>query len=213
MEDDDEKPAEKILFDSLSDIPLISIMEHSSIPWGIKDTESRFVYMNHAATDFCTIPKGFDFEGRLDSEIPVPWSELAPELQAHDRKAEQSREGAEVIETSYFGRDAVLEPWYCAKFPIHNREGKVLGTTFYAKKFSFVSVFDFFNNLKPSVITLTPPVDIFTERELDIIFYALQKLTAKEIAKKLCLSHRTVQNRMVMIYSKAKVTSLAGLIE
>lgn len=198
---------------AIENIPLISVMEHASIPWGIKNNESKFVYMNQAAMNFCNIPKGFDVDGRLDSEIPVSWSELAPELQAHDRKAEQSNEGAEVIETAYFGREAILAPWYCAKFPIYASNGKVLGTMFYAKAFNFHSVYDFFNNSKPSIITLTPPVDIFTQRELEIIFFATRRLSAKEIAGRLCLSYRTVQNRLNGIYTKAQTTSLNGLIE
>ncbi|MFT8210944.1 MAG: helix-turn-helix transcriptional regulator [Symbiopectobacterium sp.] len=213
MDDGKSKEKKTIVLDSLESIPLISVMEHVSIPWGIKNNESKFVYMNQAAMNFCNIPKGFDFEGRLDSEIPVSWSELAPELQEHDRKAEQSKEGAEIIETAHFGRDGILAPWYCAKFPIHDSDGNVLGTTFYAKEFNFYSVYDFFNNLKPSVITLTPSVDIFTERELEIIFYAIQRLTAKEIASRPCLSYRTVQNLLNGICIKAQTTSLNGLIE
>lgn len=202
-----------LTLDSLSEIPLIAIMERSGIPWGIRDNESRMVYINHTTKNFLNIPKGFDFEGRLDQEFPCPWSELADEFRAQDRKAEASQDGAEVIATSYYGKGDVLEPWYCAKFPIYNSEGKVLGTTFYAKKFNFISVYDFFNNLKPSVITLTPPVSPFTEKELEIIFYALQKLSAKQIAKKLLLSYRTIENRLSVIYSKAKVSGLNQLIE
>lgn len=198
---------------SVNKIPLISVMEKATILWGIKDNQSRFIYLNDAAMNFCNIPNGFDFEGRLDNELPVPWYEQAPELQAHDRKAEQSRDGAEVIETSYFGRDAILEPWLCSKFPFFNESGDVAGTIFYAKKFSFISVYNFFENLKPSVITLSPPVSTFTERELDIIFYAIQKLSAKEIAYKLCLSPRTVENRLQGIYGKINVNSMSGLVD
>ncbi|ACQ68772.1 putative transcriptional regulator, GerE domain protein [Candidatus Hamiltonella defensa 5AT (Acyrthosiphon pisum)] len=84
---------------------------------------------------------------------------------------------------------------------------------FYAKKFSFISISDFFSHLKSSVLTLNPPVDTFTEKKLDIIFYAFQKLSNKEIATKLCLSHRTIENRLQRIYEKTGVTSLSGLIE
>ncbi|MCW2475764.1 PAS and helix-turn-helix domain-containing protein [Candidatus Symbiopectobacterium sp. NZEC151] len=213
MDDGKSKEKKTIVHSALDNIPLVSVMEHASIPWGIKSNESKFVYMNQAAMNFCNIPKGFDVEGRLDSEIPVSWSELAPELQAHDRKAEQSKEGADVIETAYFGRDAILAPWHCAKFPIYHSDGTVLGTMFYAKAFNFYSVYEFFNNSKPSVITLTPPVDIFTQRELEIISFAIRRLSAKEIASRLCLSYRTVQNRLNGIYSKAQTTSLSGLIE
>ncbi len=78
---------------------------------------------------------------------------------------------------------------------------------------SLSSICDFFNHLKPSVLTLNPPVDTFTEKELDIIFYAFQKLSTKDIATKLCLSHRTVDNRLQRIYEKIKVNSLDGSIE
>jgi len=202
-----------LTLDSLDKIPILSIMEHSTIPWAIKSNDSRFVYINEPCMDFFNIPSGFDFEGRLDEEFPTPWSEQAPEYQAHDRKAQASKTGAEIITTSYFGRDAILEPWYCPKFPIYDREGSVIGSIFYGKKFNFLSVCDFFNNLKPSIITLTPPDETFTEKELDIIFYALQKLSSKEIAQKLCLSHRTVENRLAIIYDKINVNSYKGLIE
>ncbi|WP_264628621.1 response regulator transcription factor, partial [Candidatus Symbiopectobacterium sp. NZEC135] len=56
-------------------------------------------------------------------------------------------------------------------------------------------------------------VDIFTQRELEIISFAIRRLSAKEIASRLCLSYRTVQNRLNGIYSKAQTTSLSGLIE
>ncbi|HGJ5868287.1 MULTISPECIES: helix-turn-helix transcriptional regulator [Arsenophonus] len=200
-------------FDSLSQIPLISVMENSGIPWAIKDNNSRFVYLNHSCLDLFNIQAGFDFEGRMDEEMPCKWSEFGDDFRAQDRKAELSKDGAEIITTSYFGREQILSPWYFPKFPIYNQSGEVLGTLFYGKKFNFISVYDFFNNLKPSVITLTPPDSPFNERELDIIFYVLQRLNAKEISVKLNLSPRTINNRLQQIYRKVKISSIEQLIE
>ncbi|BGI53694.1 MAG: PAS and helix-turn-helix domain-containing protein [Candidatus Hamiltonella defensa (Ceratovacuna japonica)] len=212
MNEHQNPESKKLTRDFLGKISMVAMMEHSKMPWGIRDNQSRMVYINQASMDFLNIPRGFDFEGRSDEEFPCPWSELADEFRSHDRKAE-ANEGAEVICTSYYGREAKLEPYYAPKFPIYDDEGRVLGTFFYAKKFSFISINDFFSHLKPSVLTLDPPVDIFTEKELDIIFYAFQKLSLKDIATKLCLSHRTVENRLQGIYDKIKVNSLEGLIE
>lgn len=199
--------------ETLKHIPLISFFENSSIPWLIKSKESRFVYMNKASEDFHNIPIAYDYEGRFDEEFPCPWSEFAPEFKAHDRKAESTTSGAEIIVTSYYGRNSILEPYYCHKFPIYNNEGQVLGNLSYSKKFSFVSIGDFFKNFRPSVINLTPPTDIFTEKELEIIFYAIQKLPSKEIAQRLIISYRTVENRLLKIYEKIGINSLNGLIE
>lgn len=215
MEDEKSVPQNQsnLIVNSLSETSLISIMEKASIPWAIKDNNSKFVYLNESCLDLFDIQPGFDFEGRLDEEMPCSWSEYSDDFKAHDRKAEQSREGAEIIVTSSFGRERVLSPWYFPKFPIYNQNGKVLGTVFFCKKFNFISICDFFNSLKPSVITLTPPVDDFSERELDIIFYAIQKMTAKEIAEKLSLSNRTIENRLRFIYDKVGCHSLKDLIE
>lgn len=215
MEDEKAVPQNQsnLIVNSLSETSLISIMEKASIPWAIKDNNSKFVYLNESCLDLFYIQSGFDFEGRLDEEMPCSWSEYSDDFKAHDRKAEQSREGAEIIVTSSFGRERVLSPWYFPKFPIYNQNGKVLGTVFFGKKFNFISICDFFNSLKPSVITLTPPVDDFSERELDIIFYAIQKMTAKEIAEKLSLSNRTIENRLRFIYDKVGCHSLKDLIE
>ncbi|AJI83967.1 LuxR family transcriptional regulatory protein [Yersinia enterocolitica] len=215
MEDEKSVPQNQsnMIVNSLSETSLISIMEKASIPWAIKDNNSKFVYLNESCLDLFDIQPGFDFEGRLDEEMPCSWSEYSDDFKAHDRKAEQSREGAEIIVTSSFGRERVISPWYFPKFPIYNQNGKVLGTVFFGKKFNFISICDFFNSLKPSVITLTPPVDGFSERELDIIFYAIQKMTAKEIAVKLSLSNRTIENRLRFIYDKVGCHSLKELIE
>ncbi|CRX99798.1 helix-turn-helix transcriptional regulator [Yersinia enterocolitica] len=215
MEDEKSVPQNQsnMIVNSLSETSLISIMEKASIPWAIKDNNSKFVYLNESCLDLFDIQPGFDFEGRLDEEMPCSWSEYSDDFKAHDRKAEQSREGAEIIVTSSFGRERVISPWYFPKFPIYNQNGKVLGTVFFGKKFNFISICDFFNSLKPSVITLTPPVDDFSERELDIIFYAIQKMTAKEIAVKLSLSNRTIENRLRFIYDKVGCHSLKELIE
>ncbi|WP_320410097.1 helix-turn-helix transcriptional regulator [Candidatus Williamhamiltonella defendens] len=63
------------------------------------------------------------------------------------------------------------------------------------------------------MLTLNPRVDVFTEKELDIIFYAFQKLSTKDIVIELCLSYRTIENRLQRIDDKIKVNSLEGLIE
>ncbi|MGL9773506.1 MAG: helix-turn-helix transcriptional regulator [Sodalis sp. (in: enterobacteria)] len=48
---------------------------------------------------------------------------------------------------------------------------------------------------------------------MDIIFFAIQKYSAKAIAAALELSHRTVENRLCTIYSKVGINSLSALID
>ncbi|CAJ0993952.1 helix-turn-helix transcriptional regulator [Sodalis praecaptivus] len=202
-----------LTLDSLNNITILSLIEHFAIPWGIKDTKSRNVYMNDTCKDFLDIPKKFSYEGKTDNELPCLWAPLEPEFTAQDRKSELSPNGTEIIATTYYGRNHELTPYYSPKFSIKNSAGKVLGTIYYARRFSYVSIADFFDNLKPSVLTFNSPVEVFTERELEIIFYAIQRIPAKEIAPKLSISHRTVENWLLKIYEKIGVNSVSGLIE
>ncbi|CAJ0993950.1 hypothetical protein [Sodalis praecaptivus] len=85
---------------NLINFPLLKFMESSDISMGIKSNDSRFVYMNEASKDWCDVPQAFDYKGRYDQEFPCPWAAMADEYQTHDRKAESSRCGAEIISTS-----------------------------------------------------------------------------------------------------------------
>ncbi|WP_240313739.1 hypothetical protein [Candidatus Fukatsuia symbiotica] len=65
-----------ITVNSLESLSFKSVMENSGQSWGIKDKESRFVYMNKVSLDAHNLPIGFDIEGRLDEECPA----LGPSL-------------------------------------------------------------------------------------------------------------------------------------
>ncbi|AHF77876.1 Putative transcriptional regulator, PAS and GerEdomains [Sodalis praecaptivus] len=211
--DSSPDPNRSLTIDTLDKLSIKTMLDHASIPWAIKDTESRYIYMNKRCMDFLNVPKDFDYEGKKDSEFPCEWAAMESEYTAQDRKAELSQDGAEIISISHYWRERIFEPYYSPKFAVRNKDNEILGTVYYAKKFNYVSIGDFFNDLKPSVISLTPPTDLFTERELEIIFYAIQRVSAKEIAPKLFISHRTVENRLLRIYEKSDTNSINGLIE
>ncbi|CAK8741135.1 hypothetical protein SODG_004546 [Sodalis praecaptivus] len=65
-----------LTLDSLNNITILSLIEHFAIPWGIKDTKSRNVYMNDTCKDFLDIPKKFSYEGKTDNELPCLWAPL-----------------------------------------------------------------------------------------------------------------------------------------
>ncbi|WP_312884851.1 PAS domain-containing protein [Candidatus Sodalis endolongispinus] len=145
----ENKPMNKgkcLTLESLNAIPILAMMERSSLPWGMKDKNSRYVYMNAASLAYFNVPEKFDFEGMTEDEFPCRWSALAQYYQLHDRKAEQTPGGAEIITMTYYGKDQILEPNYCPKFPLYSQTGEVLGTIFYTKKLSCVSITDFLIN-------------------------------------------------------------------
>ncbi|WP_118986781.1 helix-turn-helix transcriptional regulator [Photorhabdus sp. CRCIA-P01] len=191
----------------------ISYMENSNDFWVIKDNESRFVYVNDVAFYYSNLPKGFNMEGRLDSECPAPWAEFTDIIQANERNVRISQKTIPVLNTlTYGGREKMIQPFLVDITPLM-KDGKCIGVVGHGKKLQIYSMYHFENNIHPDSLTFGTPTDLFTDREFDIIFFALQSLSAKDIARKLGITYRTVQSRLQFIYQKIGINSLSQLKE
>ncbi|WP_411705933.1 helix-turn-helix transcriptional regulator [Edaphovirga cremea] len=187
---------------------LIAMMEHLSEPWGIKDLDSRHIYMNEASYLYTNTPLNFEVEGKLDDEFPAHWNEFASDLIEHDKRTEVSQSRVTVIETHYwYGKDS-LTPFISEKLPIYNDRKEVIGVMWNAKPFNTLSPLKYINQQKPSILSTEINNDTFTKAELDVIFLMLQRLSVKEIAKIYNISSKTIENRIYNIYQKSDVHSL-----
>jgi DNA-binding NarL/FixJ family response regulator len=63
----------------------------------------------------------------------------------------------------------------------------------------------------PGLVTAVPARAALTPRELEIARLAAAGLANKEIAARLCLSHRTVENKLHSAYEKLGVQGRAEL--
>lgn len=194
---------------------LISFMEHSSDPWGIKDTESRWIYANNASLDFYNVEKGFNIEGRLDREIPFPAQEMWESLIECDNNCIGRNKRISSLEINYYGRNNTTTeiPSLCHKTPLYDDDNNIIGVIWRGEKIDNSMLLHYMHRLNRKTIQFDAPNDLFTKRELDIIFWAQQRLSAKEIARRLNLSPRTVENKLSLIYEKADVHSIIQLVE
>ncbi|CAM3370959.1 LuxR-family transcriptional regulator [Xenorhabdus nematophila ATCC 19061] len=189
---------------------LVAMMEHLSDPWGIKDSESRHIYMNKAAYLYTNTPEYFDIEGKFDYEFPTDWSDVqfSQDLKEHDRRTKKLQDRVSIIETHYwYGKDS-LAPFISEKYPVYSDDKTCIGIVWNAKPLNSLSPLKYINRQKPSVLTTEATINLFTQGELDIIFLMLQRHSSKEIAKIYNISHRTIENRIYNIYQKANVHSI-----
>lgn len=192
---------------------LIAMMEHLTDPWGIKDPESRHLYMNRAAYSYTNTPADFNIEGRLDSEFPAAWAECEDELIEHDRRTLAANSRVAVIETHYWFGQKTLTPYVSEKLPLYDERGEYIGVAWNARILDTMSPLKYITQQKPGVLTTEVSSDLFTRSELDTLFLMLQRLSTKEIARIYNLSHRTVENRIYNIYQKAGVHTLSQFEE
>ncbi|AKP33716.1 helix-turn-helix transcriptional regulator [Yersinia aleksiciae] len=202
---------EKTLLTSLK--MLIPFWNNSSEAWGVKDNKSVFIYANDRFSELLGLPNGFNVEGRLDGELPAPTAEFQTEFQEHDRQAILSQERATTIEIHAFERRSYFQPYFCDKYPLIDEQGVAQGLVFHARAVQDI-ILTSLNKIKvPTSLIFTPPTELFSKREWEVLFYILHSFSSKEIAKKLHLSSRTVCNITQSIYKKADVSSKRQIIE
>lgn len=192
---------------------LISFMERSDEFWLIKDIESRYVFANRVAYYYGDLPASFNIEGRLDQECPAYWSEHAPLIQENERVVRTLGKSKNILNTFFFGgMEKRVQAFLGDVFPIY-KKGQCIGTVSYLKKLSFYSMHHYVRGEYPSELTLGKPDDFFSDREFDVLFFALQGMTAKDIAQRLALSNRTIANKLQVMYQKAQVNSFGAFKE
>ncbi len=191
----------------------ISYMENSNEFWYIKDHESRFIYMNEYAKYYSGLPKWFDPEGKLDSECPAPWSEIEDVIQANDKNVMGSQKVIPTLMTFiYGGREKLIQP-FMADVTSLIAGGKSIGVVGRAKKLEIYSMYHFEHNKNAESLCFGNPTDLFTDREFDVVFFAIQSVSTKEIAKHLNISPGSVKKYLQSVYEKTGVSAQSQLIE
>ncbi len=192
----------------------ISMWEVSNEPWGVKDKTSHYVYANKAYLDLLCLPLKFNIENLLDDSIPHPCAEFAPLFRQQDRRAENTQQRVASLDTHPFGREKIMQPYIFEKFPFYNNKGEGIGSMFHARKCeTFPAIFCLDGKPAPRSLTFNPPNDRFSSIELEVIFLALHRLSAKKMGKILACSDRTVKNRLSRIYQNIGVKFLSQLID
>ncbi|CRL45539.1 Bacterial regulatory proteins, luxR family [Sodalis glossinidius str. 'morsitans'] len=204
---------------------LIYMFENSKDPWGVKlftHDKSFHYYSNQSNLDMLNLPVNFDIEGKTDIEIPHPTSEYAYHFQNHDFEILKRQINITSIDIYPYGKEATLQPYACEKFPLYDCNKCCIGVVYHARKFSPYNLGNLLNINVSGTYTCRlgtgeggalDPDDMFTEREMEIIFLTIHALSAKEAARVLNISHRTVENRLRIIYQKIGINSSSQLAE
>lgn len=105
----------------------IFLIENLDEPWGIKDAESRHVYLNHAARRYTNTPKNFSVEGLYDIEFPTAWHELYFDLIKNDQDTMRSRKSTSVLEVHCWNGNHKPIASISTKIPLYDDVNKCIG--------------------------------------------------------------------------------------
>jgi DNA-binding CsgD family transcriptional regulator len=193
---------------SIFDYAIASIAKLNE-PWGIKDKDSKHIFMNHKARVYTNTPSGFSIENKRDDEFPVDWSEYSQDFILHDRNTIRSNQSVSVMEVHNWNGQDTSVPFVSTKFPIYNLDGNCIGLLWNAKPVNFINPF-IKSILKKSVIQLNCETP-FSMKEQDVIFLLMNGFTRKEIANLLKVAIRTVEGRIYSFMAKRSLSNLSQL--
>lgn len=147
-------------------------------------------------------------------------SPLALELfRAQEQKARESGQFFSVQNVQPYGPKQTLQPYLfdfypqfdCVDDPSEDVEFECIGTVCHARPFAFGSTRECVDGEAPRPAMFEPDRR-FTEKQQKIIFFALHGLTSKDIGQRMGISHRTVENRMQVIFDKIGANSTRELV-
>ncbi|MFM1242277.1 helix-turn-helix transcriptional regulator [Yersinia enterocolitica] len=202
---------EASLFNSLQ--LLIRFWENSSEPWGVKDNQSRYVYANNRLHRLLALPDKFNMEGRTDVELPTPIAEFELEFQEHDCKVKLLQDRITSVEIHTWDGRSYYQPYFVDKYPLMDENGISQGVICHGRPVEDI-ILTHINKIKvPTSLILTPPSDLFSKRDWEVLFYILHSFSSMEVATKLHLSSRTIDNITQKIYKKIGISGRQQLVD
>lgn len=187
--------------------------ERSKDPWGVKDYNYRFIYVNQAYLELLNLPNGYDVRGRKEDELRSIKSNLKDELSTHERMVVELGDRVTSLEVNFFGKNKEMQPYFFDKSPLFNFNGDFLGVTIHGKKAEIYPVNLLLSDDSPKLLYFDTPSSSFTKREWDVIFLLLRGFRYNLIAEELNLSVRTVRNNIQRLFVKTNVKSVDELMK
>ncbi|MCC8376686.1 LuxR family transcriptional regulator [Photorhabdus sp. HUG-39] len=181
---------------------LIYMWEKSNEPWGAKDRQSKFIYANPAFYQLLNLPEDFDITGLATDELPSPIAEYTEEHCRQDQKVMQTMKTVTSLETHLFGGNKVKQTYLCHKYPLCDENGNCIGITFHMSKVQNFSTAYYHEKSSPAALEFTPPNDILTQTEWEVLFLALRSPDEESISEELMISTEDTINHIQSIYQK-----------
>lgn len=184
----------------------------SEEPWGVKDAQSRYIYANQAYYNFLEIHDDIAKNITEFSYEAIPaLASLAGRLIAHDQKVMQTGQRLEAVGTLLIGEN--YRSFVFEKYPFFEESGHIVGTVFHLKPFERLSMGYFLEKPFYGEATFTPPTNIFTKREWDVLFLLFRGSLRNRVSEFLGISEISVRNLISRLFLRTGASSKEALLE
>lgn len=212
------------------DPKLQALFDASSYPWGCKDRDSTYLYVNQAFCRLVGLGSPLDIVGKTDYDLPGDLPRCAETFRSQDREVVETGLPLRVLDIHPFAG----EHWHALlsiKTPLVDADGNVTGTIFYCNDlgtpFQPLSLAVF--RLLGAIVTQDPDIRLegltsyplkrlestvtLEPSEAETLFYLLHNKTLAQIAERLSIAVTTVELLLANLKRKFRVASQQELLE
>lgn len=162
------------------------------------------------------VPCGFsNSEGKIQTDAKM--TDLlfklirTPEMKTLIEKVQTERSPFFVICHLPSDYNKAPKVWQFDFLLLFDEQNDYIGTFFHAHEFLFLSQLEYVDGISPYAVTTEKPNKLFTDREWDILFFTMHRLSSEEMARRLNISRIAGENKLQIIYQKVDVHSACQL--
>lgn len=194
-------------------LEIIHAFNNSVEPRGIKDAESRFMYLNDAHRKLLGLETTEEILGKSYEEVKLPFVGLSERSRQHEIMVMDGRRLIRSLEIFPFA-EGDFEAYIFERAPFYNKEGEVIGTAFSGRQVNKYLPLEFITKLPVGTISIfefEDPLQILTEREWEIIYLLCKGFNRAAVAKKLNISEDWTKKCIKSVYERLDVHSVDEL--
>jgi len=175
-----------------------------------KDVEGHYLGCNDILAEICKLKSRHEIVGKLDFDLPMQ-NEEAIALRTGDKKVIQAGCGIQ-FHYCITHKNETLE-FVTFKAPLYDSNGKVIGVYGIDNYLSNDKLYDAMEKIgvKPATLKYSVTAEL-SQRKIDILYYLVIGMTAKQIATKLGISHRTIEHHIDNLRKHFSTQSRSELI-
>lgn len=191
------------------------------IDWKNKDCE--FLGCNYSVAKIASINSPEDIIGKNDEDFTWGKNGHAELIRQVDKEALKGQIIFDICKVQHPDKQRLL---FAKKVPLITKQNCIVGVLDYLTEIDDSSIISILSHLEKLNIKITSDViaiakkyavkdnmHLLSERQKECLYYLLRGATAKEIAKKLDLSFRTIEDYIELIKDKFQCSSKTSLIE
>lgn len=194
-------------------LEIIHAFNNSVEPRGIKDTESRFIYLNDAHRKLLGLKSVEQILGKSYAEVTLPFVGLSERSRQHEVMVMESRRLIRSLEIFPFS-EGDFEAYIFERAPFYNKDEQIVGTVFTGRELNKYLPLEFITKLPvgtTSIFEFDDPLKILTEREWEIIYLLCKGFNRAAVAKRLNISEDWTKKCIKSVYEQLDIHSVDEL--